>query len=96
VRSVTLFIICVALLAGCRRSASPQLTPQQQHQVDAARAATVATSERLLGRQLTGSEKDCIHVDFKDGRPVGEIAPPLSETLKQRQAELVKQLKNES
>jgi hypothetical protein len=73
---------------GCNRE--PKLTPEQSQQVEAARQATVATSERLLGRQLTNDEKSCIKVEWRDDHPAGSVAPPLSETLKQRQAELLK------
>jgi hypothetical protein len=88
-RLATLLILSVSFVVGCGRSS--QLTPEQKQQAEAARTATVATSERLLGRALTDSEKQCIHVDFEDGRLVGSVSAPLSETLKKRQAELLEQ-----
>ena len=42
---------------------------------------------------MTESEKDCIRVEMKDGRVVGSVAEPLSETLKKRQAELLEAAK---
>ena len=92
-RPVAALLLCVSLAAGCDRSS--QLTAEQEQQVEAARSATVATSERMLGRPLTGLEKQCIHVDFKEGRTVGRITAPLSETLKKRQAELIEQSKRQ-
>src|SRR4051794_20341826 len=86
-RLIAAFILCVGFVVGCGRSS--QLTPEQKQQVDAARSATVAASERLLGRALTDSERECIHIDFKEGQPVGSVSAPLSETLKKRQAELL-------
>ena len=90
-RFATALVICALFVISCNRS--PQLTPEQQQKVEAARAATVSTSERLLGRQLTDSERECIHVTFRDGRVVGSIAAPLSETLKGRQAQVLEQSK---
>jgi hypothetical protein len=90
-RLLTALIVCIGFVVGCDRSS--QLTPEQKQQVESARSATVSTSERLLGRALTDSEKECIHVDFKDGQPVGSVSAPLSETLKKRQAELLEQAK---
>jgi hypothetical protein len=90
-RLIAALIVCVGFVVGC--DGPSQLTPEQKQQVEAARSATVATSERLLGRALTDSEKGCIHVDFKDGGPVGSVSAPLSETLKKRQAELLEQSK---
>jgi hypothetical protein len=92
-RVIATFIVCGWFVVGCDRS-SP-LTPEQKQQVEAARSATVSTSERLLGRALTDSEKECVHVDFKDDRLVGSVSAPLSETLKQRQAELLEQSKKQ-
>ena len=90
-RLIIATLACAAALVGCDRT--PRLTAEQQRQVDAARSATVATSERLLGRTLSDSEKACIHVDFKNGRTVGSVSPPLSERLKERQAELLERAK---
>jgi hypothetical protein len=90
-RLATSLILAVSLIVGCGRSS--QLTPEQKQRAEAARTATVATSERLLGRALTDPEKQCIHVDFEDGRLVGSVSDPLGETLKKRQAELIEQSK---
>jgi hypothetical protein len=94
-RLITPLVLVLGILApGCDRG--PKLTPEQTQQVEAARQATIATSERLLGRPLTDDEKSCIKVEWRDDRPAGSVAPPLSETLKQRQAELLKAVQRPS
>ena len=63
-----LSLVPIVVAVGCNRE--PKLTPEQAQQVEAARLATVATSERLLGRQLTDDEKACIKVEWQDDRPL--------------------------
>jgi hypothetical protein len=91
-RIIALTLVGVVVGAyGCNRSGSQHLTPEQARQLRAAHDATVASCERLLGRPLTNEEKGCIHDEFKDGELVGSVAPPLSDTLKARQAHLLNQ-----
>jgi hypothetical protein len=63
-------------------------TEQEASMVKAAHKASIATCEKLLGRALTADEKCCIYTGFENGRIAGNIAPPLSEMLQKRQAEL--------
>jgi hypothetical protein len=57
----------------------------------AAHQASIDTCERLLGRSLTDQEKACVVTDFKNGRIVGSIQTPLSDTIVRRQEELNRQ-----
>ena len=86
-------LVTLAVVGACDRSDAKKLTTEQAQQVEAARQASITSTQQLLGRPLTEPEKDCIHVDFDDGRVRGRIAPPLSETLKKRQAELLERYK---
>ena len=72
-------LVTLAVVGACDRSDAKNLTTEQAQQVEAARQASITSTQQLLGRPLTEPEKDCIHVDFDDGRVRGRIAPPLSE-----------------
>jgi hypothetical protein len=57
-------------------------TEAEVEQMERARAATVVTCERILGRSLTDAERACIHVTFENGKIVGNISALLAEFLK--------------
>lgn len=59
-------------------------TPEEVAQMEAARRASMASSENLLGRPLSPEEVACIQVWFENGRIMGNTAPPLSDLLIER------------
>jgi hypothetical protein len=52
-------------------------TEAERVQMAAAYRATVATCEKLLGRQLQDHELACIYTGFENGKIVGSISSPL-------------------
>jgi hypothetical protein len=61
-------------------------TPEERVQMQAAHQASVATCERILGRPLSADEFPCVETGFENGRIMGNIAPPLSRLLVERQS----------
>jgi hypothetical protein len=60
-------------------------TPQERAQMEAAHQASIATCEKILGRQLGPHEIACVQTGFENGRIVGNIAAPLCHLLVERQ-----------
>jgi hypothetical protein len=83
-----LSLLAVMPLSSCRRE--PEVTPEQEKQLQVLRDATYAGAERLLGRPLTADEKECVVVRLVDGKPDGHVKDPLAGRLKARQQELLK------
>jgi hypothetical protein len=61
-------------------------TPEELVQMQAAHRASVATCEKILGRPLSADEIACVETGFENGRITGNIAPPLSRLLVERQS----------
>jgi hypothetical protein len=57
-------------------------TEAEAEQIVRARAAAIETCERILGRTLTEAERAFVHVDFKNGKIVGNIYGLLAELVK--------------
>jgi hypothetical protein len=62
-------------------------TAEERVLVQSAHKATIATCERVLGRELDADELRCISTRFENGRISGAIASPLCERLVRRQSE---------
>jgi hypothetical protein len=60
-------------------------TPQERAQMDAAHQATIATCEKILGRQLQPHEIACVQTGFENGCIVGSVAAPLCNLLVERE-----------
>ncbi len=60
-------------------------TPQERAEMEAAHQASIATCEKILGRQLEPHEIACVQTGFENGRIVGNIAAPLCHLLVERQ-----------
>lgn len=65
---------------------SRQPTPVERVQMEAARQASIARCEKILGRALDANEIACIHTGFENGRITGNITAPLAQRLVERQS----------
>jgi hypothetical protein len=94
-RLAVLFVATLTLLASCKRK--QKLSPEMERQRQALVQAAVDSCERLLDRQLTEAERQCIVVEVEDGKlRRSHIAQPLADALKARQAELLRQSQTSS
>ncbi|HZZ45184.1 MAG TPA: hypothetical protein VFE58_19765 [Tepidisphaeraceae bacterium] len=63
-------------------------TAQELMQMQLAHRASVASCEKILGRTLTPDEMVCVETSFENGSVKGNIAPPLSRLLIERQTHM--------
>src|SRR5690349_13118019 len=86
-RSFATFTLLVALAClSCHRE--PEVTPEQQRQLEILRTAAYQTLERILGRPLTEDERACVVIRLVDGKLDSHVDEPLAGRVKARQDEL--------
>ena len=62
-------------------------TAEERAEMEAARQASIAACEAILGRPLKADELKCVEIGFENGEITGGIAAPLCRLLVERQSE---------